>query len=126
TKKEMYEQINAMHPLEPVEKAYFGEVASRYRYVGTEVEVGFIASVTETFCQSCTRARISADGKLYTCLFASEGVSLKDKLRAGAGKEELKALIAAIWSERTDRYSEERTAETAKQRPKIEMSYIGG
>ncbi|RLP94247.1 GTP 3',8-cyclase MoaA, partial [Geobacillus stearothermophilus] len=95
-------------------------------YVGTEVEVGFIASVTETFCQSCTRARISADGKLYTCLFASEGVSLKDKLRAGAGKEELKALIAAIWSERTDRYSEERTAETAKQRPKIEMSYIGG
>ncbi|GAB6890602.1 GTP 3',8-cyclase MoaA [Geobacillus stearothermophilus] len=126
TKKEMYEQINSMHPLEPVEKAYFGEVASRYRYVGTEVEVGFIASVTETFCQSCTRARISADGKLYTCLFASEGVSLKDKLRAGAGKEELKALIAAIWSERTDRYSEERTAETAKQRPKIEMSYIGG
>ncbi len=126
TKKEMYEQINAMHPLEPVEKAYFGEVASRYRYVGTEVEVGFIASVTETFCQSCTRARISADGKLYTCLFASEGVSLKDKLRAGAGKEELKALIAAIWSERTDRYSEERTVETAKQRPKIEMSYIGG
>ncbi|MED3664892.1 GTP 3',8-cyclase MoaA [Geobacillus stearothermophilus] len=126
TKKEMYEQINSMHPLEPVEKAYFGEVASRYRYVGTEVEVGFIASVTETFCQSCTRARISADGKLYTCLFASEGVSLKDKLRAGAGKEELKALIAAIWSERTDRYSEERTVETAKQRPKIEMSYIGG
>ncbi|AKU27357.1 GTP 3',8-cyclase MoaA [Geobacillus sp. DSP4a] len=126
TKKEMYEQINAMHPLEPIEHEYFGEVASRYRYVGTDVEVGFIASVTETFCQSCTRARISADGKLYTCLFASKGVSLKEKLRAGAGKEELKALIAAIWSERTDRYSEERTAETAKQRPKIEMSYIGG
>ncbi|MCG6794389.1 GTP 3',8-cyclase MoaA [Geobacillus sp. YHL] len=126
TKKEMYEQINAMYPLEPVEKAYFGEVASRYRYVGTDVEVGFIASVTETFCQSCTRARVSADGKLYTCLFASEGVSLKDKLRAGAGKEELKALITAVWNQRTDRYSEERTEETAKQRMKIEMSYIGG
>ncbi|ABO66039.1 MULTISPECIES: GTP 3',8-cyclase MoaA [Geobacillus] len=126
TKKEMYEQINAMHPLEPIEKAYFGEVASRYRYVGTEVEVGFIASVTETFCRSCTRARISADGKLYTCLFASKGVSLKDKLRAGATKEELKSLITAVWNQRTDRYSEERTEETAKQRVKIEMSYIGG
>ncbi|WP_031405167.1 GTP 3',8-cyclase MoaA [Geobacillus vulcani] len=126
TKKEMYEQINAMHPLEPVEKAYFGEVASRYRYVGTEVEVGFIASVTETFCRSCTRARISADGKLYTCLFASKGVSLKDNLRAGATKEELKSLITAVWNQRTDRYSEERTEETAKQRKKIEMSYIGG
>ncbi|MGG3821508.1 GTP 3',8-cyclase MoaA [Geobacillus thermodenitrificans] len=126
TKKEMYEQINAMHPLEPIEKAYFGEVASRYRYVGTEVEVGFIASVTETFCRSCTRARISADGKLYTCLFASKGVSLKDKLRAGATKEELKLLITAVWNQRTDRYSEERTEETAKQRVKIEMSYIGG
>jgi len=125
TKKEMYEQINAMHPLEPIEKAYFGEVASRYRYVGTEVEVGFIASVTETFCRSCTRARISADGKLYTCLFASKGVSLKDKLRAGATKEELKSLITAVWNQRTDRYSEERTEETAKQRVKIEMSYIG-
>ncbi|AST00320.1 GTP 3',8-cyclase MoaA [Geobacillus thermocatenulatus] len=126
TKKEMYEQINAMHPLEPVEHEYFGEVASRYRYVGTDVEVGFIASVTEAFCRSCTRARISADGKLYTCLFASKGVSLKDKLRAGAGKEELKELITVVWNRRTDRYSEERTAETAKQRPKIEMSYIGG
>ncbi|MEB3751490.1 GTP 3',8-cyclase MoaA [Geobacillus icigianus] len=126
TKKEMYEQINAMHPLEPVEKAYFGEVASRYRYVGTEVEVGFIASVTETFCRSCTRARISADGKLYTCLFASNGVSLKDDLRAGATKEELKSLITAVWNQRTDRYSEERTEETVKQRAKIEMSYIGG
>ncbi|AGT31105.1 molybdenum cofactor biosynthesis protein A [Geobacillus genomosp. 3] len=126
TKKEIYEQVHAMHPLEPVEHEYFGEVASRYRYVGTNVEVGFIASVTEAFCQSCTRARISADGKLYTCLFAANGVSLKDKLRAGAGKEELKALITAIWNRRTDRYSEERTAETAKQQRKIEMSYIGG
>lgn len=126
TKKEIYEQVHAMHPLEPVEHEYFGEVASRYRYVGTNVEVGFIASVTEAFCQSCTRARISADGKLYTCLFAANGVSLKDKLRVGAGKEELKALITAIWNRRTDRYSEERTAETAKQQRKIEMSYIGG
>ncbi|NNU93580.1 GTP 3',8-cyclase MoaA, partial [Geobacillus sp. NFOSA3] len=126
TKKEMYERLQQMHPLEPVEKAYFGEVASRYRYVGTNVEVGFIASVTESFCQSCTRARISADGTLYTCLFAASGVSLKEKLRSGADKEEIKKMIASTWNMRTDRYSDERTEQTAKTRKKIEMSYIGG
>jgi GTP 3',8-cyclase len=126
TKKEIYEQLQQIYPLEPVEKAYFGEVASRYRYVGTNVEVGFIASVTESFCRSCTRARISADGTLYTCLFASRGVSLKEKLRSGADKEEIKKVIASIWNMRADRYSDERTEQTAKMRKKIEMSYIGG
>ncbi|QPA31702.1 GTP 3',8-cyclase MoaA [Thermaerobacillus caldiproteolyticus] len=126
TKKEIYEQIQQIHSLEPVEQAYFGEVASRYRYVGTNTEVGFIASVTESFCRSCTRARISADGTLYTCLFATDGISLKEKLRAGVGKSELQQLIISTWNKRTDRYSDERTEQTAKTRKKIEMSYIGG
>ncbi|MBB5325120.1 cyclic pyranopterin phosphate synthase [Anoxybacillus tepidamans] len=126
TKKEIYEEIQAFHPLEPVEQAYFGEVASRYRYVGTNTEVGFISSVTESFCQSCTRARISADGTLYTCLFATEGVSLKQLLRQGADKAALKQLVIDTWKKRTDRYSDERTEQTAKMRKKIEMSYIGG
>ncbi|WP_328284623.1 GTP 3',8-cyclase MoaA [Anoxybacillus sp. J5B_2022] len=126
TKKEIYEAIRAIHPLEPVEKAYFGEVASRYRYVGTNTEVGFISSVTESFCQSCTRARISANGTLYTCLFATEGVSLKQLLRQGADKAALKQLVIDTWKKRTDRYSDERTEQTAKMRKKIEMSYIGG
>jgi GTP 3',8-cyclase len=126
TKKEIYEQICQIHPLEPVEPDYFGEVASRYRYAGTNTEVGFIASVTESFCRSCTRARVSADGKLYTCLFATEGVSLKELLRQGAEKERIEEFIIATWNKRTDRYSDERTEQSAKERKKIEMSYIGG
>ncbi|WP_027408949.1 GTP 3',8-cyclase MoaA [Anoxybacteroides tepidamans] len=126
TKKEIYKQIQTFHPLEPLEQAYFGEVASRYRYVGTNTEVGFIASVTESFCASCTRARVSADGTLYTCLFASEGVSLKHLLRQGADKAAVKQFVMDVWMKRTDRYSEERTEQTAKTRKKIEMSYIGG
>ncbi|WP_044748707.1 GTP 3',8-cyclase MoaA [Bacillus alveayuensis] len=126
TKKEIYEQISQIHPLEPVEPDYFGEVASRYRYAGTNTEVGFIASVTESFCRSCTRARVSADGKLYTCLFATEGVSLKELLRQGAEKKRIEEFIIATWNKRTDRYSDERTEQSAKERKKIEMSYIGG
>jgi cyclic pyranopterin phosphate synthase len=126
TKKEIYEQIQQFHPLEQVEQAYFGEVASRYRYTGTNTEVGFISSVTESFCKSCTRARISADGTLYTCLFATTGVSLKEKLRQGAEKAEIQQLVISTWNKRTDRYSDERTEQTAKMRKKIEMSYIGG
>jgi GTP 3',8-cyclase len=126
TKKEIYELIHQFHPLEPVESAYFGEVASRYRYVGTNVEVGFIASVTQSFCKSCTRARISADGILYTCLFAAGGVSLKELLRQGAEKERIEELIISTWNKRADRYSDERTEQSDKERKKIEMSYIGG
>jgi cyclic pyranopterin phosphate synthase len=126
TKKEIYETIAAFHPLEPLESSYFGEVASRYRYVGTNAEVGFISSVTESFCRSCTRARVSADGTLYTCLFAENGTPLKPLLRQGADREALKELVIETWQQRTDRYSDERAEQAAKARPKIEMSYIGG
>ncbi|SFE49724.1 GTP 3',8-cyclase MoaA [Alteribacillus iranensis] len=126
TKKEMYDKLTNISPLIPLEKAYFGEVASRYRYEDSDVEVGFISSVSETFCSSCTRARISADGKLFTCLFAESGFDLRDMLRSNATSEEIGQTLASIWSKRTDRYSDERTEETVKNRKKIEMSYIGG
>ncbi|SER78497.1 cyclic pyranopterin phosphate synthase [Gracilibacillus ureilyticus] len=126
TKKELYEMIAKEHDLEPVEPDYIGEVAKRYRYKGTETEVGFITSVSESFCSSCTRARIAADGHFYTCLFAGTGFNLKDILREGISNEELKNTIINRWQKREDRYSDERTEETAKKRKKIEMSYIGG
>ncbi|SDI31829.1 cyclic pyranopterin monophosphate synthase subunit MoaA [Alteribacillus persepolensis] len=126
TKKEIYEKLQEIAPLVPVEKAYFGEVASRYRYDGTKTEVGFISSISETFCSSCTRARISADGKLFTCLFAERGYDLRELLRSNVSMEDIGQRIEDIWNKRTDRYSEDRTEETAKNRRKIEMSYIGG
>jgi GTP 3',8-cyclase len=122
---EMVAAIDAEWPLEPVEAAYRGEVASRYRYRDGGGEIGVIASVTQPFCRDCTRARLSADGRLYTCLFANVGRDLRGPLRAGASDADLEALIARIWGRRGDRYSELRTAETAKS-PRIEMSYIGG
>ena len=112
-------------PLEPVEPAYRGEVARRYRYLDGAGEIGVIASVTQPFCGDCTRVRLSADGKLYTCLFAVRGHDLRAILRSGAGDEELEEAVRAIWERRTDRYSELRTAETARLR-RVEMSYIGG
>lgn len=126
TKRELIEMIHKMDPLEPAEAHYFGEVAKRYRYVGTNVEVGFIKSVSESFCVSCTRARISADGKFYTCLFATEGLDVRELLRGNLSDEELLSVIQDVWMNRKDRYSDERTEESAKNRPKIEMSYIGG
>lgn len=126
TKKEIYERLSAVHELEPVEPDYFGEVASRYRYRGTEAEVGFITSVSESFCSSCTRARLSSNGIFYTCLFASSGFDLRAPLRSGASDEELLAQIVGVWENRADRYSDERTEQTAKNRKKINMSYIGG
>lgn len=126
TKRELIEMIHKMDPLEPAEAHYFGEVAKRYRYVGTNVEVGFITSVSESFCVSCTRARISADGKFYTCLFATEGLDVRELLRENLSDEELLSVIQDVWMNRKDRYSDERTEESAKNRPKIEMSYIGG
>ena len=112
-------------PLEPVEAAYRGEVARRYRYRDGSGEIGVIASVTQPFCRDCTRARLSADGTLYTCLFSTRGHDLRGPLRAGASDEEISALLADIWRSRADRYSELRTAHT-KSLGKVEMSYIGG
>ncbi|EMI9090921.1 MULTISPECIES: GTP 3',8-cyclase MoaA [Bacillus] len=126
TKRELIEMIHSVYPLEPAEAHYFGEVAKRYRYVGTNVEVGFITSVSESFCSSCTRARISADGKFYTCLFATEGLDVRELLRGNLSDDELVSVIQDVWMNRKDRYSDERTEESAKNRPKIEMSYIGG
>lgn len=111
--------------LEPVEPAYRGEVARRYRYRDGGGEIGIIASVTRPFCGDCTRARLSSEGKLYTCLFAGSGHDLRALLRGGRADEELAAAIRRIWEGRSDRYSELRTEETAR-RPRVEMSHIGG
>ena len=111
--------------IEPLEGAYRGEVARRYRYRDGAGEVGVIASVTEPFCADCTRARLSAEGKLYTCLFAVRGHDLRALVRGDASDGELEQRLAAIWRVRDDRYSELRSAATQDE-PKIEMSYIGG
>ncbi|MFS0861529.1 GTP 3',8-cyclase MoaA [Fredinandcohnia sp. 179-A 10B2 NHS] len=126
SKKYIHDLIHEEMPLELVDADYFGEVAKRYRYIGSNAEIGFISSVTESFCSSCTRARISANGKLYTCLFATGGHDLKELVRSGASDAEIDQALQSIWQARKDRYSDERTEETAKQRKKIEMSYIGG
>ena len=123
--REIVDRIDAVFPLEPVESAYRGEVAQRWRYKDGAGEIGVITSVTQPFCSDCTRARISAEGKLYTCLFAIRGTDLRALLRAGATDEELEAAVAAVWTKRTDRYSEIRTERTSEL-PRIEMSYIGG
>ena len=122
---EIVAAIGAEFPLEPVEPAYRGEVAQRYHYLDGAGEIGVIASVTQPFCGDCTRARLSADGKLYTCLFAIRGHDLRAILRSGASDDELDAAIRAVWERRTDRYSELRTEDTSSLR-KVEMSYIGG
>lgn len=126
--REIVERINARWPLEPIGPAYRGEVAARYRYQDGRGEIGLISSVTEPFCRDCHRARLSADGKLYTCLFASLGWDVLGALRAGANDAELGHYLARIWGGRLDRYSDERAAvlATGEPRAKIEMSYIGG
>ena len=121
---EIVAAIGAEFPLEPLEAAYRGEVAERYRYRDGAGEVGVIASVTQPFCGDCTRARISADGKLYTCLFAVRGHDLRALLRSDAA-DDLEETVRAVWTRRSDRYSEIRTQGTAQLR-KVEMSYIGG
>ena len=117
--------IESVWPLEPLEASYPGEVATRYRYRDGAGEIGLVASVTQPFCGACTRARLSADGKLYTCLFAGRGHDLRALLRGGASDEDVTARLRSIWTNRVDRYSEARTAETTRG-PKVEMSYIGG
>ena len=123
--REIIDRIDAVFPLEPVDPAYHGEVAERYRYLDGGGEVGVITSVSKPFCGACTRARISAEGKLYTCLFAARGTDLRALLRSGSSDEELAAAVAAVWARRADRYSEIRTEHTT-ERPRVEMSYIGG
>ncbi|HEX4332158.1 MAG TPA: GTP 3',8-cyclase MoaA [Usitatibacter sp.] len=118
-------RISEEFPIEPAEANYTGEVAERWRYRDGSGEFGVISSVTHAFCGTCTRARLSTDGQLFTCLFAQRGYDLKAMMRAGKSEDEIRAAIAAIWESRDDRYSEIRTAETARAR-KIEMSYIGG
>jgi GTP 3',8-cyclase len=122
---EIVERIDAAFPLEAVDPAYRGEVAERYRYVDGQGEIGVIASVSKPFCGNCTRARISAEGKLYTCLFAARGTDLRALLRSGATDEELAAATESVWTRRADRYSEIRTERTSEL-PRVEMSYIGG
>jgi cyclic pyranopterin phosphate synthase len=122
---EVVRRIDAELPLEPVDPNYFGEVAERWRYRDGSGEIGVISSVTQAFCRTCTRARLSTDGGLYTCLFATAGYDLRALLRGGADDEEIGSALARIWTARADRYSEIRTAATAKLR-KVEMSYIGG
>jgi len=122
---EVVRRISTRWPLVPVEPNHAGEVAERWRYVDGAGEIGVISSVTQAFCSSCNRMRLSTEGSLFTCLFAQSGHDLKSLVRGGASDEQLRNEIAAVWQRRDDRYSEIRTDATAKQR-KVEMSYIGG
>ena len=125
TAREIIERIDRELPLEPLDPNYPGEVAERWRYRDGSGEIGVIASVTQAFCRGCTRIRLSTEGKLYTCLFATTGHDLRALLRGGASDEEISTAVSGIWSRRVDRYSEIRTSQTTRL-PKIEMSYIGG
>ena len=130
TSDEVIHTVNAEFPLEPIEPNYKGEVASRYRYVDGSGEIGVISSVSKPFCGDCTRARLSTDGKLITCLFASGGTDLKTPMRSGATDAELAAIINKVWTGRNDRYSELRSNDTEFENDsddsKVEMYYIGG
>jgi cyclic pyranopterin phosphate synthase len=122
---EIVATIDAAFPLEPIDANYRGEVAQRWRYRDNGNEIGVIASVTQAFCRDCTRARLSTDGKLYTCLFAESGYDLRALLRDGYSDAQIGNALAAVWRQRADRYSEIRSAATPRP-ARIEMSYIGG
>lgn len=126
--RELLKLVQARWPLQPVGRNYPGEVARRYRYVDGEGEMGFISSVTEPFCGSCSRARLSADGVLYTCLFATQGTDLREPIRNGADDGELADILSRIWLQRADRYSELRRPDVAEHHAlsKVEMYRIGG
>lgn len=125
TAKEIIDLIHAELPLEPIDANYRGEVAKRWMYSDGGGEIGVITSVSEPFCGDCSRARLSAVGKLYTCLFAASGFDLMSVIRGGANDHEIEQRLRALWSRRRDRYSENRTVESVLL-PKVEMSYIGG
>jgi cyclic pyranopterin phosphate synthase len=126
--KEIVDSIHARWPLEAAGPNYRGEVASRYRYVDGRGEIGLISSVTEPFCSDCHRARLSADGRIFTCLFAATGHDVLGQVRSGATDETLREFLAGMWGRRKDRYSDERAEILARHevREKVEMSYIGG
>ena len=125
---QIVEEINRVYPIEPLNPNYTGEVATRWGYKDGSGELGFISSVSEPFCKECSRIRLSVDGKLYKCLFATEGFDIRQMLRGGASDEEIEDAIGRIWTTRDEHYSEIRTEETVKARAgkRIEMSYIGG
>lgn len=123
--EEIIHRINGVWPIEPAEPTYYGEVAQRWRYKDGGGELGIIASVTKPFCRTCTRARLSAEGSLYTCLFSERGHDLRQLLRSGASNDEVNQTLRRVWGSRRDRYSELRTANTPA-RKKVEMSHIGG
>jgi GTP 3',8-cyclase len=122
---EIIRMIHAEMPLEPIDPNYVGEVAGRWQYKDGNGEIGVIASVTQAFCSTCTRARLSAEGKLYTCLFAVKGHDLRALLRSGTTDDEISQVITRLWGKRDDRYSEIRSENTISL-PKVEMSHIGG
>ncbi len=122
---EIIKMIHAEMPLEPLDQNYKGEVAERWCYKDGSGEIGVVASVTQAFCSTCNRARISAEGKLYTCLFAIKGHDFRDLMRGGATDDEISQEVAQVWGKRGDRYSELRSENTISL-PKVEMSYIGG
>ena len=126
--RQIVEEINRVYPIEPLDPNYTGEVATRWGYKDGSGELGFISSVSEPFCKECSRIRLSVDGKLYKCLFATEGFDIRQMLRGGASDEEIEQAIGRIWTTRDEHYSEIRTEETVKARAgkRIEMSYIGG
>lgn len=125
SKKQIIKDIHQVMPLEAIEPNYIGEVATRYRYIGSETEIGVISSVSDAFCSTCNRARLSANGMLYTCLFATKGHDIRSPLRDELTDEQLTNQLQAIWNGRKDRYSVERS-QTTTSRKKIEMSHIGG
>ncbi len=126
--RELVQRIHARWPVHPVQENYHGEVAERYAFDDGAGEIGFISSVTNPFCGACTRARLSSEGVLYTCLFATEGTDLRTPLRAGASDDDLRTLITDTWQRREDRYSEQRASLSTREHAlrKIEMYYIGG
>ena len=125
TADEILETIASEWPLDPIDPNYPGEVVNRWRYQDGQGEIGVIASVSKPFCGECTRLRLSADGSIYTCLFATRGTDLRGPMRSGATDEALVEIITGVWQERSDRYSEERTG-VSLGLPKVEMSFIGG
>jgi GTP 3',8-cyclase len=126
SKDQILKVIGDELPLEPVSGHYYGEVAKRYQYKDGKGEIGIISSISDAFCSTCTRARLSADGKVYTCLFASSGTDFKHFIRDGASDQEILERVVNTWGNRKDRYSDERREKNAEERKKIEMSYIGG
>lgn len=123
---ELRDRLDAAFGLVALEPAWRGEVARRYRYADSRGEVGFVASITEPFCRDCNRARLTADGKLVTCLFAAGGADVRAELRGGVDDAALAAFVRGVWEGRADRYSERRAAGRSDDRPKVEMSYVGG